>query len=193
LVIKTCKKQYEELPKVITIAIISDSILLNEETEVQNVYKLKNTKSGKELTDLTEIHIVELQKFDESKQYSNLTRFEKWLLYLKKGEEISGWEETKKQEIEKDEEIKMAIQAYNRVTSNKEMLWAIEAREKAIRDEYALLKDAERRGEQKGKIEGKIEAALSIYKFTGDIELASKACGLSAEEFQKHLPKEIIN
>jgi len=61
-----------------------------------------NSKSGKELTDLTEIHIVELQKFDESKEYKKLTRFEKWLNYLKKGDEIPSWSEERPKEVEED-------------------------------------------------------------------------------------------
>jgi len=203
----TAGEQYETVPKVITIAIIANTILLEEEKAVQNVYKFKNTKTSNELTDLTEIHIVELQKFDESKEYGKMTRFERWLYYLKKGEEISKLTKAKQKEIESDEEIKMAIAAYKRVTNSKKLQWVIEAREKAERDEYALKKDAEQKaelrgisigeqrgisiGEQRGisigEQRGKIESGLTIYKLTKDIELSAKAAGITSEEFKKYI------
>ena len=57
-------EDYDNLNKSISISIL-DFVLLKEEKDVHNIYRYLNTKSKKELTDLKEIHFIELPKFNK--------------------------------------------------------------------------------------------------------------------------------
>jgi len=175
---------YDILPRVITIAIIVDDILLNEENALHNVYRFRNGRTNGELSDLSEIQIIELKKFDEGKPISEMSRFERWLRFLKIGDIIMKDESSIPKEMMDVEGMPEAMNWYKKVTAEQEMLWAIEAREKYLHDEATRRYDAERKGMQKGLEEG-IEKGREEGMREASVEIVKKMLG-------KNLPEDMI-
>jgi predicted transposase/invertase (TIGR01784 family) len=145
---------YDTLPRVITIAIIADDILLKEESGLHNIYRYRNGSSNGELSDMSEIQIIELRKFDESKPIGQMSRFERWLHFMKIGDLIMKDESSVPKEMLEEEGMPEAMSWYKKVTLEQEMLYAIEAREKYLHDEATRRLEAERRGLEEGRQKG---------------------------------------
>jgi predicted transposase/invertase (TIGR01784 family) len=62
-------ENYKILPRTVTINILRFEYLEKEEN-FHNAYRFKNIKNSNELTDVMEIHFIELPKFDEEIRYA---------------------------------------------------------------------------------------------------------------------------
>ena len=110
-----------------------------------------------------------------------MTSFEKWLHFLKLGDLLAKKEIPSPVGIEKEEEIKMAINYYREYTADDKLIDMIEARKKAIRDEHARTHFAI----EKARAESKVEIARNMLKMGMDKDIILQATGISVEDLKK--------
>jgi predicted transposase/invertase (TIGR01784 family) len=175
-------ESFKNIRKTISISIIN-FILLCEEEDLHNIYRYGNIKSGNELTDLKEMHFIELPKFDKGKSRIQMTKFEKWLYALKFGEHHKDDPDTLPDWLRTEEEIIMALHEMKKASSDPTVRELMEAREKALHDEATRLDDAE----EKGKIEKGMEVAQRMKQKGYDIDTISEITGLLKEQIEKIL------
>lgn len=191
---------YEKLHKTISISIL-DFILFDDERELHNIYRYLNVKSKKELTDIKELHFIELPKFKKDKPKKMRSRFEKWLHILKFGENYADDIDNLPEELKEEEEIVMALQEMVRASNDETVRQILEMRSKARHEEASRLYQAEQRGIKKGKEEGKeegkkegkeegkeeerISIAKNMLKLKFPLDAISQVTGLTASEIEK--------
>lgn len=78
-------KQYADLRKTISISILDFTIFRQTEA-LHNLFSFRNAQTGEVLTDILELHFIELVKFREKKAQNLVTPFERWLHILKFGD-----------------------------------------------------------------------------------------------------------
>ncbi|MCX0373520.1 Rpn family recombination-promoting nuclease/putative transposase [Clostridium perfringens] len=173
-------KDYSELSRTICINILNFKLLDND--RYHNTYRLKEITSNEELTDLQEIHFIELPKFNEigNKEYvenvEEMDALEKWLEFL-----VEPESNTVRQLELSNEEIKLAKSELYRLSMDSKEREQYNMREKAIYDRISALENAE----AKGKREGKLELVKESLSQGLEISLISKITGLSEEEILK--------
>jgi len=104
---------YSDLKQTITLARV-DFILLANESDLHNIYRYLNVRTHRELTELKDLHFIELRKYDDTKPRKDKTRFEKWL-YALKFKNIYGGAEMLPKELLEDEEIKPAMVEFKKL------------------------------------------------------------------------------
>ena len=148
--------QFKDLKKTIGIHILNFNIL--DEADFHNTYKILNTKSKKQYSEMLELHTIELEKFDELKEKFK-TPINRWINFLKKAERYEKKEIPA--ELMKDPLIKKAFKALEQINFDDDEVEVYQARLKWMRDEYAHIEavayKAELRGELRGQAKGKIE------------------------------------
>ena len=77
-------ENYNKLQRTICINILGFKYLDND--EYHNVYRLKEVDRNEELTDLMELHFIELPKFEESEDFDENDALAKWIEFLKEPE-----------------------------------------------------------------------------------------------------------
>ena len=156
------------------------------------------------LTNLFELHIIELPKVKKYLEQNPNDIIAQWMLFMSdvNNEEVVNVMRTNK-------EIREAMSKLEKITADKELMEIIEARDKAERDYISGMKNAERigmergmrrgrkhgikEGRKEGKEEGlkeginqtKIETAKNLLAENIDINIISKATGLLVEEIEK--------
>ena len=179
---------YEKLHKTISISIL-DFILLKEERELHNIYRYLNVKSKRELTDVKELHFIELPKFKKDKPKKLQSRFERWLHVLKFGEIYAEDIDNLPEELKQEEEIVMALQEMVRASNDETVRQILEMRSKARHEEASRLFQAKQAGKEEGIKEGEekrnIEIAKNLLKLNFPVEAISQATGLTAGEIEK--------
>ena len=179
------RDNYNKLERTVCINILNFKYLKND--KYHNAYRLKEITSNEELTDLQEIHFIELPKFNEigNKEYvenvEKMDALEKWLEFL-----IEPESNTVRQLELSNEEIKLAKSELYRLSMDSKEREQYNMREKAIYDRISALENAEIKGKIEGKVEGKIERELELVKESLkqglEISLISKITGLSEEK-----------
>ncbi|MGU8478763.1 Rpn family recombination-promoting nuclease/putative transposase [Clostridium perfringens] len=179
------RDNYSKLERTVCINILNFKYLKND--KYHNAYRLKEITSNEELTDLQEIHFIELPKFNEigNKEYvenvEKMDALEKWLEFL-----IEPESNTVRQLELSNEEIKLAKSELYRLSMDSKEREQYNMREKAIYDRISALENAEIKGKIEGKVEGKIERELELVKESLkqglEISLISKITGLSEEK-----------
>ena len=182
------RDNYNKLERTVCINILNFKYLKND--KYHNAYRLKEITSNEELTDLQEIHFIELPKFNEigNKEYvenvEKMDALEKWLEFL-----VEPESNTVRQLELSNEEIKLAKSELYRLSMDSKEREQYNMREKAIYDRISALENAEIKGKIEGKVEGKIERELELVKESLnqglEISLISKITGLSEEEILK--------
>ncbi|MGC5816112.1 Rpn family recombination-promoting nuclease/putative transposase [Clostridium perfringens] len=174
------RDNYSKLERTVCINILNFKYLKND--KYHNAYRLKEITSNEELTDLQEIHFIELPKFNEigNKEYvenvEKMDALEKWLEFL-----VEPESNTVRQLELSNEEIKLAKSELYRLSMDSKEREQYNMREKAIYDRISALENAE----AKGKREGKLEIIRESLSQGLDISLISKITGLSEEEIIK--------
>jgi predicted transposase/invertase (TIGR01784 family) len=183
-------ESYDFLRKTICINLLEFK-LINDEA-FWHIYHMREDKTHEILTDMEEIHFLELPKM---KKFSKKSPITWWLEYLKN---------PYSKEVEKIGEfepvIKEAVKMFNVITSDKKTQELLRMREKGERDFNSAMKNSEIRGIVKGRkegrkegiIEGRIEGiekgikktALSMLADGVQISTISKYTGLSLSEIQ---------
>ena len=174
------RDNYSKLERTVCINILNFKYLKND--KYHNVYRLKEITSNEELTDLQEIHFIELPKFNEigNKEYvenvEKMDALEKWLEFL-----VEPESNTVRQLELSNEEIKLAKSELYRLSMDSNEREQYNMREKAIYDRISALENAE----AKGKIERELELIKESLNQGLEISLISKITGLSEEEILK--------
>jgi predicted transposase/invertase (TIGR01784 family) len=176
--------EYGILKKTLSISILN-FVLLEEEKELHNVCRYVILQSGRELTDLKELHFVELPKYTEKKPRERMTKFEKWLYVLKFGELYKDDPATLPAVLRKEEEIVMAVEKMHEAEGNPVVRELMEARQKALHDEATWRAEAQREDRRVGRLEGKRETARAMKTEGIDRAVIVRVTGLSEEEIEE--------
>jgi len=170
---------FRNLEKTLTISILN-FVLLEHENELHNTYRYGNIITGSELTDIKELHFVELPKFRKEKPRQLMTRFEKWLYILKYGEKYTSNPHNLPETLKAEEEIVMAIRKMREATKDDMVRALMESRQMTLHIEAERIYEAE----QRGKIEGRLEVARKMKDNGTDTETIMKLTDLSCEEIE---------
>ena len=178
------RDNYSKLERTVCINILNFKYLKND--KYHNAYRLKEITSNEELTDLQEIHFIELPKFNEigNKEYveniEKMDALEKWLEFL-----VEPESNTVRQLELSNEEIKLAKSELYRLSMDSKEREQYNMREKAIYDRISALENAEAKGKLEGKIEGTLEVAKKLLLADVDINIIISSTGLNEEEIFK--------
>lgn len=168
-------ESFSKLRRTISISIV-DFTIFSQEEELHNVFRLKNTLTCEDLTDILELHFIELKKFHKDTPRNLQTPFEKWLHILKFGD-IYIVEKELPEILREEEGIEEAVQKARYANSDKEKRHIMEAREMARRDEITRLQEAREEG---------IEDVARKMKQKGvDAATIAEYTELSEEEIEK--------
>lgn len=169
-------EDYKELEKVITINILDFEFL--DTTGYQSSFHLwEDIDKDYMLTDLIEIHFLELPKFikKESKNFKD-NPIERWLAFLE--EDTS--ETMLKELMSMEPAIKKAEDKLEYLSSDKETMNIYWERERSLHERANMISSAEERGFNKAMI----EVAKSLLDVLDNETIASKT-GLSLEDIIK--------
>ena len=173
--------RYDKLRRTVCINILDFKYLKND--RFHNGYRLKEIETNEELTDLEEIHFIEIPKLKKINSEKDIVDvLEGWVEFLRdpESEVVRKLEMTNKEIREaKDELYRLSMDEKERA------LYFI--REKSIRDEISALANAEEKGMERGIKKGERNKAIEIAKSlldVLDIETISIKTGLSIKEIE---------
>jgi len=162
--------RYDKLCRTVCINILDFKYLKND--RFHNGYRLKEIDTNEELTDLQEIHFIEIPKLKQlSIENGVVDMLEGWVEFLRDPES----EVVRKLEMT-TEEIREAKDELYRLSRNEKERELYFIREKSIRDEISALANAR----EKGKIESKLEVASNLLDILDDYTISLKT-GLDIE------------
>ncbi|MDY2882713.1 MAG: Rpn family recombination-promoting nuclease/putative transposase [Romboutsia timonensis] len=164
--------RYDKLSRTVCINILDFKYLKND--RFHNGYRLKEIETNEELTDLQEIHFIEipkLKRFESTEEIVDL--LEGWVEFLRDPES----EVIRKLEMS-NKEIREAKDELYRLSRNSKERELYYLREKSLRDEISALANAKEKGLKEGLkqglFEGKLESARSFLDILDDDKIATK-------------------
>ncbi|KYH35299.1 PD-(D/E)XK nuclease family transposase [Clostridium tepidiprofundi DSM 19306] len=166
-------EDYRKLCKVITINILNFNYLpLNKFHSKFHLWE--DDEKDYMLTDLVEIHFIEVLKFNELKE-KNLKedKLQRWLTFFNK--DIS--EETLKELMDMDQDIRKVEERLEYLSSDKKTIELYKAREKSLHERANMISSA--------KEEGREESAIEALKLGLDIDMIAKISKLSVEKVRE--------
>lgn len=178
------RENYNKLERTVCINILNFKYLDNK--KYHNTYRLKEMTTNEELTDLQEIHFIELPKFDEMgnkkivEDIEKMDALERWLEFL-----IEPESNTVRQLELSDEAIKQAKTELYSLSMDSQEREKYTMREKAIYDEISAMESSKEEGLREGLERGKKEVASNLLRSNLAIEIISKSTGLTEEEIIK--------
>ncbi len=190
-------KPYRDLRKTIAINIVNFDYIDNE--RFHNVFHLREDETDVVLTDLIEIHFLELPKLEQERETLN-NKLVKWLLFLK-GVQKERWGELSMNEPT----LRKAMDTLEFLSQDREARQLYEMRQKALHDEVSMILGAKEEGRAQGRAEGRAEGkeegreegkeegsrerALSVAKNLLSMglstEMIMQATGLTRQEIEK--------
>ena len=179
-------QKYDTLAKTICINILNFKCLKTK--EAHSIYRLKEINTNEELTDLQEIHFIELPKLPKNEEIKDV--FDAWMEFIENP--ISNKLQKAEMTIQ---EIKEAKNELLRLSANDKERMKQEDRRAALLDKVSALENAEEKGIEIGKEIGKkegeknkaIEVAKNSLKAGLDIDTISSITGLDKNEIEKLL------
>lgn len=166
---------YHNLLKTVSISLV-DFNLIPETKEIHSTFLLREKTTGLVLSDVLELHYVELKKFKLAKPQELRTRFERWLYFLKFADIYAPEDTVLPDNLAQEEGIAMALESMRRAYAKDPVRELSEAREKAERDELNRLYTA--------KLEGKLEAAQAMLSLGIDLATVCEKLGLRPEDLK---------
>ncbi len=171
--------KYESLKRTICINVLDFSFL--SDNKFHSVYRLKDIKTNEELTDVMEIHFIELPKAKNTDTDNNI--LQAWVNFINN----PGQTEIKNQEMQD------AMNELVRLSSNKDERFLYEKRLESIIELNSSMDSGFKRGieqgiEQgikRGKIETSLQIAKNLLKAGTDIETICSATKLTREEIEQ--------
>ena len=164
--------RYDKLCRTVCINILDFKYLKND--RFHNGYRLKEIETNEELTNLQEIHFIEipkLKRFESTEEIVDL--LEGWVEFLRDPES----EVIRKLEMS-NKEIREAKDELYRLSRNSKERELYYLREKSLRDEISALANAKEKGLKEGLkqglFEGKLESARSFLDILDDDTIATK-------------------
>ncbi|MGL5380125.1 Rpn family recombination-promoting nuclease/putative transposase [Clostridium sp.] len=176
--------KYDKLSRTVCINILDFKYLNND--RFHNGYRLKEIETNEELTDIEEIHFIEIPKLkdlDDDANIDTIDMLTAWVEFLKDPESSV----VRKLEFSK-EEIKEAKDELYRLSRDKNELELYNMREKSFFDKVSALSNAKEEGREEGLEEGKLLERINIAKNLLDVldnETIALKTGLTAEEIDK--------
>ena len=172
---------YNTLNKTISIAILDYNLEdINSTHFPHSIWKISNPFTLTILTDLFELHIIEIPKALKYLENNPDDLVSQWMLFLS---------EPNNREVlnimKSNEEIEDAMKKLEEITSDAELMRIIELRKKAIRDYNSGMINATNEGIKQGIEQKSIEIAKNMLSEKIDICTISKITGLSKEELNK--------
>ena len=166
-------QDYTSLEKVITINILDFEFLVTENYQ-SSFHLWEDIEKDYMLTDVVEIHFLELPKFrnKKNKDYRE-NDIERWLMFLEK--DIS--ETTLKELMSLDTAIEKAEQKIEYLSSDEEAMKIYYERERSLHERANMISSAEERKS--------IENAINFLKLGVDVETVAKGTGLSIEKIRE--------
>jgi predicted transposase/invertase (TIGR01784 family) len=171
-------EDYNRILKSITINIV-DFELLKSNKRVHNSFLFIEKDTGEVLTDLAEIHFIELPKL-KIEDINTEDLLNDWLLFIENPE--SEAIEMLKTKIK---EIGSAKKVLEVLSLDKEARMVYESRQKALKDKISAINTAEKRGREEGIKEGKIEMAKEMLKDGENIDKIIKYTKLTKKEIEE--------
>lgn len=184
-------EDYGKLNKVIGIIIIDYNFEKTKEIEsISTKWKVKEVSIGKEieLTDVLELHIIEIPKVKEILRKEPKNELAQWVMFLNNPNESEV-----SRIMEENKEIKEAMEELEKISKDEELRRVAELREKAIRDEQNGLRHAKAEGRDEGIKEG-IKQGIKqgiqkvvkkLIQSNMSITDISELTGLTEEEIKK--------
>ena len=178
-------EDYNVLKRTICINILNFKYLKTR--KYHSGYRLKEIYSNEELTNVAEIHFIEIPKLEEGTDEKDL--LVPWIEFLKDPES----EKVRSLEMS-IEEIREAKDELIRMSNDDTQREIYEMRAKTLKDKISALNQAERKGMEKGikkglekgmekgKKEKAIEIAKSLLDIGLDVEMISTTTGLTIDE-----------
>ena len=164
--------RYDKLSRTVCINILDFKYLKND--RFHNGYRLKEIETNEELTDLQEIHFIEipkLKRFESTEEIVDL--LEGWVEFLRDPES-----EVIRKLGMSNKEIREAKDELYRLSRNSKERELYYLREKSLRDEISALANAKEKGLKEGLkqglFEGKLESARSFLDILDDDTIATK-------------------
>jgi len=166
---------FQSLKKTITINILDFNYI--DIVQYHSIFHLwEDSYKGCKLTDILEIHFLELQKFRKTRP--DLSKpLDRWLIFIE-----DSPEEVRRMAMNNDPSIAKAEELLESLGSLDEIKRYYEAREMAIHDEVTRITGARAEGRAEGKLEGKLETAKNLLSMGMNIQDIAAATGLSVEE-----------
>ncbi|MGL5378712.1 Rpn family recombination-promoting nuclease/putative transposase [Clostridium sp.] len=164
---------YDKLARTVCINILDFKCLKND--RFHNCYRLKEVETNEELTDIQELHFIELPKYkgvSEDEDISNM--LEIWTTFIKN----PGSKVIERLEMSK-EEIKDAKYELLRISASSKERELYERRKESLLNKVSALKNAEEKGERNKTV----EIARNLLDIL-DNETISLKTGLSVDEVQ---------
>ena len=178
-------EDYNILKRTICINILNFKYLKTR--KFHSGYRLKEIYTGEELTDVAEIHFIEIPKLEEGSGEKDM--LVNWIEFLKDPES------EKVRSLEMNiEEIRQAKDELIRMSNDDTQRQIYEMRAKTLKDKISALNEAERKGIAKGMEKGiakgieegekkkAIEIAKSMIDIGLDKDTISKSTGLTTDE-----------
>lgn len=172
--------RYDKLCRTVCINILDFKYLKND--RFHNGYRLKEIETNEELTDIQEIHFIEIPKLKKlNSEEEVVDMLEGWVEFLRDPES----EVVRKLEMS-NSEIRQAKDTLYKLSMDEKERELYFLREKSIKDEISALANAEEKGIQigieKGRQEG-IEQGIQQEKIETVLRL--KSLGLNTEQIAK--------
>ena len=172
-------EDYSILKRTICINILNFKYLKTR--KFHSAYRLKEIYSNEELTEVAEIHFIEIPKLEDC--YDEKDMLVPWIEFLKDPES----EKVRNLEMS-IEEIRQAKDELIKMSNDDIQRELYEMRAKTLKDKISALNEAERKGIQKGIQEGEKKKAIEIAKSlldVLDVQTISLKTGLSVDEINK--------
>ena len=152
--------------------------------EAHTIWHIREDNNNIKLTDVLEIHIIEIPKVREMKAKGSKNALIDWITFLDNPnqKEVSEIMKTNK-------EIQEAMEKLEEISSDEELMRLVELRRKAILDEnqakYAARVVGREEGRKEGRKEAKVEVAKKLLKMNIELEKIIEITELTKEELEK--------
>ena len=172
---------YSKLERTICINILNFKYLDNN--RFHNGYRLKEIETNEELTNIQEIHFIEIPKLKKlNSEEEVVDMLEAWIEFLRDPES----EVVRKLEMT-NKEIREAKDTLYKLSRNEKERELYFLREKSIKDEISALANAEEKGIQKEKI----ETVLRLNSIGLDVSQIAVGAGITVEEVESIIDRNI--
>ena len=182
------KEDYSKLVRTVCINILNFKYLKTD--NFHTGYRFKEIESNEELTDIMEVHFIEIPKLQDSSDEKDM--LVAWTEFLKdpESEKVRGLELS-------IEEIRQAKDELIRMSNDSTQRELYDMRANSLRDKMSELNAAERKGIEKGREEGreegraegrtesKKEIAKNLLRQKVNMQIIINATGLTKEEIEK--------
>ena len=172
-------EDYSKLNRTVCINILNFKYLKIE--NFHSAYRLKELETNEELTDVIEVHFIEIPKLPEESNEKDMLMA--WTEFLRNPES----EKVRILEMS-CEEIREAKDELVRISNDDKQRELYEMRSKILKDKVSALNEAERKGIEKGIEKGiqqeKIEIAKNLLDVLDD-ETISLKTGLTIEKIKQ--------